>query len=160
MSNQDVSYTMSLLTTTTGFVDVYVIDVYEQLPWLIPQNLVLAALSAESGITEIEWRDYNLPVLNLVHPQASKPVALVIENMHGERFALLIEKMPESRRVRISSLHDVDPAQSADAGQAVEAKEMKLNQPFTYQLVTMEDQLHQVPDFEKINQHLAPQQIS
>jgi hypothetical protein len=159
MSNQDVSYTMSLLTTTTGFVDVYVIDVHEQLPWLIPQNLVLAALSAESGITDIEWRDHNLPVLNLVHPQASKPVALVIENMHGDRFALLIEKMPESRRVRISSLHDVemesvDPEQDAESGQAA------ASQPFTYQLVTMEDQLHQVPDFEKINQHLAPQQTS
>lgn len=154
MSNQDVSYTMSLLTTTTGFVDVYVIDVHEQLPWLIPQNLVLAALSAESGIRDIEWRDHNLPVLNLVNPQASKPVALVIENMHGDRFALLIEKMPESRRVRISSLHDVDPEQDAEAGQAA------ASQPFTYQLVTMEDQLHQVPDFEKINQHLAPQQAS
>lgn len=154
MSNQDVSYTMSLLTTTTGFVDVYVIDVHEQLPWLIPQNLVLAALSAESGITDIEWRDHNLPVLNLVHPHASKPVALVIENMHGDRFALLIEKMPESRRVRISSLHDVDPEQDAEAGHAA------ASQSFTYQLVTMEDQLHQVPDFEKINQHLAPQQAS
>lgn len=140
-NNHDASYTMSLLTTTTGFVDVYVIDADQQLPWLIPQNLVLAALSAESGIQEIEWRDYNLPVLSLVDKQVAKPVALVIESLNGQRFALLTEKMPDSHRVRISSLHDEDQHAS--------------NDPFIFQVVKMQEQFYQVPDFEKINQHLA-----
>lgn len=140
-NNHDASHTMSLLTTTTGFVDVYVIEADQQLPWLIPQNLVLAALSAESGIQEIEWRDNNLPVLSLVNAQTAKPVALVIESLNGQRFALLAEKMPDSHRVRISSLHDEDEQETAD--------------PFVFQVVKMQDQLYQVPNFEKINQHLA-----
>jgi hypothetical protein len=140
-NNQDASHAMSLLTTTTGFVDVYVIDADKQLPWLLPQNMVLAALSAESGITEIEWRDNNLPVLNLVDTQIAKPVALVIESLNGQRFALLTEKMPDSHRVRISSLHDED--------------QQAANDPFVFQVVKMEEQYYQVPDFEKINQHLA-----
>lgn len=140
-NNHDASYTMSLLTTTTGFVDVYVIDADQQLPWLIPQNLVLAALSAQAGIQEIEWRDNNLPVVNLVDTQVAKPVALVIESLNGQRFALLTEKMPDSHRVRISSLHD-------EAQQSV-------NDPFVFQVVKMEGQRYQVPDFEKINQHVA-----
>lgn len=140
-NNHDASYTMSLLTTTTGFVDVYVIDADQQLPWLIPQNLVLAALSAEFGIQEIEWRDNNLPVLSLVNTQIAKPVALVIESLNGQRFALLTEKMPDSQRVRISSLHDED--------------QQPANDPFVFQVVKMQEQSYQVPDFEKINQHLA-----
>lgn len=140
-NNHDASHTMSLLTTTTGFVDVYVIEADQQLPWLIPQNLVLAALSAESGIQEIEWRDNNLPVLSLVNAQTAKPVALVIESLNGQRFALLAEKMPDSHRVRISSLHDEDEQEAVD--------------PFVFQVVKMQDQLYQVPNFEKINQHLA-----
>lgn len=140
-NNHDASHTMSLLTTTTGFVDVYVIEADQQLPWLIPQNLVLAALSAESGIQEIEWRDNNLPVLSLVNAQTAKPVALVIESLNGQRFALLAEKMPDSHRVRISSLHDEDEQEDVD--------------PFVFQVVKMQDQLYQVPNFEKINQHLA-----
>ena len=140
-NNHDASYTMSLLTTTTGFVDVYVIDADQQLPWLIPQNLVLAALSAESGIQEIEWRDNNLPVLSLVNTRIAKPVALVIESLNGQRFALLTEKMPDSQRVRISSLHDED--------------QQPANDPFVFQVVKMQGQSYQIPDFEKINQHLA-----
>ncbi|RYY80467.1 MAG: hypothetical protein EOO69_02020 [Moraxellaceae bacterium] len=140
-NNHDASHTMSLLTTTTGFVDVYVIEADQQLPWLIPQNLVLAALSAESGIQEIEWRDNNLPVLSLVNTKIAKPVALVIESLNGQRFALLAEKMPDSHRVRISSLHDEDEQAATD--------------PFVFQVVKMQDQLYQVPNFEKINQHLA-----
>lgn len=137
---QHANQTMSLLTTTTGFVDVYVIEAFGQLPWLIPQSLVQAALSAKSHISEIEWRDYTLPVFSLVNTTQENPVALVVESYNQHRFALLTEKMPEAHRVRISSLHD-DDTQPA-------------NEPFSFQIVKLEENLYQIPDFEKINQKL------
>lgn len=139
---RDISQAMSLLTTTTGFVDVYIINAYEQLSWLIPQNLVLAALSAEAGLKSIEWREQQLPVLSLHDPKNNNPIALVIEALGGyQRFVLLIDKMPDTRRVRISSLHDID----------MEA----VNETFSFQIVKMEEQLYQVPDFEKIGKYIA-----
>jgi hypothetical protein len=139
---RDISQTMSLLTTTTGFVDVYIINAYEQLSWVIPQNLVLAALSADKGFKTIEWRDQQLPVLPLHDPVNNHPIALVIEALGGyQRFVLLIDKMPDTRRVRISSLHDIN----------MEA----VNEPFNFQIVKMEEQLFQVPDFEKIGKYIA-----
>lgn len=139
---RDIGQTMSLLTTTTGFVDVYVVNAHEQLPWLIPQNLILAALSAESGLKTIEWREQQLPVLSLHNPQNTKPIALVVEALGGyQRFVLLIDKMPDTLRVRISSLHDVD----------MEA----VSEVFNFQIVKMENQLYQVPDFEKIGKYIA-----
>lgn len=138
---QDASNAMSLLTTTTGFVDVYVIEAHEQLPWLIPQNLVLAALSAEANAKEVEWRDFHLPVLSLVDEQQQNPVALVLEGFDQHRFALLTEKMPEAQRVRISSLHD--------------SEHEPVNENLSFQIVKMEDQLFQVPDFEKISDLLS-----
>lgn len=140
-NQQDTSNAMSLLTTTTGFVDVYVIEAHQQLPWLIPQNLVLAALSAEANTHEVEWRDFHLPVLSLVDEQQQSPVALVLEGFNQHRFALLTEKMPEAQRVRISSLHDSDHTPT--------------NEVLSFQIVKMEEQLYQVPDFEKISQTLA-----
>lgn len=140
-NQQDASSAMSLLTTTTGFVDVYVIEAHEQLPWLIPQNLVLAALSAEANTQEVEWRDYHLPVLSLVNEHQENPVALVLEGFDQHRFALLTEKMPEAQRVRISSLHDSD--------------HLPKNEALSFQIVTMEEKLYQIPDFEKISQRFA-----
>ncbi|XID75667.1 hypothetical protein ACF3NA_03765 [Alkanindiges sp. WGS2144] len=138
---QDASHTMSLLTTTTGFVDVYMIEAHDQLPWLIPQNLVLAALSAPATSHEIEWRDLHLPVLSLVDTQQENPVALVLEGFNQYRFALLTARMPEAQRVRISSLHDEDQEPG--------------DKRFNFQTVRMAEQLYQVPDFEKIQQHLT-----
>lgn len=140
-NQQDASSAMSLLTTTTGFVDVYVIEANQQLPWLIPQNLVLAALSAEANTQEVEWRDFHLPVLSLVDSNQENPVALVLEGFDQHRFALLTEKMPEAHRVRISSLHDSEHQPS--------------NEPLSFQIVQMEDKLYQVPDFQKISQTIA-----
>ena len=140
-SQQNSSSAMSLLTTTTGFVDVYVIEASEQLPWLIPQNLVLAALSAEANTQEVEWRDFHLPVLSLVKTDQQNPVALVLEGYNQHRFALLTEKMPEAHRVRISSLHDSD--------------HQPTNEALSFQIVTMEEKLYQVPDFDKISQTIA-----
>lgn len=138
---RDMSQTMSLLTTTTGFVDVYIIEAHEQLPWLVPQNLVLAALSAQDNLKQIEWRDKNLPVLSLSSKNNTKPVALVLEGIQDQHlFALLIDKMPDTRRIRISSLRDVNME--------------PVDELFSFQIVKMEDSLFQVPDFERIDKYV------
>lgn len=139
---RDMSQAMSLLTTTTGFVDVYIIEAHEQLPWLVPQNLVLAALSAEGKPKQLEWRDKTLPVLSVSGGDSNqKPVALVVQGIQDQHlFALLIDKMPDTRRIRISSLRDMDME--------------PVGEVFSFQIVKMEDALYQVPDFDRIDKYV------
>lgn len=138
---RDMSQAMSLLTTTTGFVDVYIIEAHEQLPWLVPQNLVLAALSADGRPKQLEWRDKILPVLAINSPENQKPVALVVQGIQDQHlFALLIDKMPDTGRIRISSLRDLDME--------------PVGEVFSFQIVKMEESLYQVPDFDRIDRYV------
>jgi hypothetical protein len=130
------SQMINLLSTTTGILDVYVIQIYHQLPWLIPQNLLLAALNASADITSLEWRQQELPVLSLHDPANPNPIALVLESIDEQpRFAVLVDSMPDTQRVRISSLRDDHVCPVG---------------PMTFQVVMMEGQPYQVPDFNKI----------
>lgn len=141
---RDMSQAMSLLTTTTGFVDVYIIEAHEQLSWLVPQNLVLAALSADGRPRQIEWRDKILPVLAINSPGNQKPVALVVQGIKDQHlFALLIDKMPDTGRIRISSLRDMDME--------------PVSEVFSFQIVKMEDKLYQVPDFDRLDKYVFNQ---
>jgi hypothetical protein len=141
---RDMSQAMSLLTTTTGFVDVYIIEAHEQLPWLVPQNLVLAALSAEGRPKQIEWRDKILPVLSLSGEGNNKPVALVVQGIKDQHlFALLIDKMPDTGRIRISSLRDMNME--------------PVSEVFSFQIVKMGEGLYQVPDFDRIDRYVFNQ---
>lgn len=138
---RDMSQAMSLLTTTTGFVDVYIIQAHEQLPWLVPQNLVMAALSADGRPKQLEWRDRILPVLAINSPDNQKPVALVVQGIKDQHlFALLIDKMPDTGRIRISSLRDLDME--------------PVGEVFSFQIVKMEESLYQVPDFDSIDRYV------
>lgn len=134
------SQIINLLSTSTGVLDVYVIQIYHQLPWLIPQSLLLAALNANADINTIEWRQQQLPVLALHDPANAHPIALVLESIDEQpRFAVLVDNMPDTQKVRISSLRDDHVCPVG---------------PMTFQVVTMDGQPYQVPDFNKIGELL------
>ncbi|MFW1951550.1 hypothetical protein [Acinetobacter beijerinckii] len=96
-----------LITVSTGFIDAYIIQCYQKVPMLLPQNIVLSAMDTETNVDHIEWHDLKLPVFAVNDPNHKEGVALVIEGDDvSERFALVCNEMPESIRVRISEIVD------------------------------------------------------
>lgn len=92
-----------LITVSTGFIDAYIIDCFDNVPMLLPQNIVLSAMDTETNVDFIEWHDLKLPVFAVNDPKLKEGVALVIEGDDvSERFALVCNEMPESIRLRIS----------------------------------------------------------
>ena len=96
-----------LITVSTGFIDSYIIECYQKVPMLIPQNIVLSAMDTLTDVKQIEWHDLKLPVFAVNDPSKKQGVALVIEGDDvSERFALICNEMPESIRLRISEIVD------------------------------------------------------
>ncbi|RYE27745.1 MAG: hypothetical protein EOP48_34295 [Sphingobacteriales bacterium] len=96
-----------LITVSTGFIDAYIIECHQNVPMLLPQNIVLSAMDTQTHVDHIEWHDLKLPVYAVNNPTQKQGVALVIEGDDvSERFALVCNKMPESIRVRISEIVD------------------------------------------------------
>ena len=99
----------SLITTSTGFLDVYEIPVHGDVPILIPQNMILSAMSVKANEKQVEWHDKQLPTYVVHQPDLSEVTALVVEGeQEATRFALLCDSMPNSLRLRISEVVDVE----------------------------------------------------
>lgn len=92
MDQQELQH---LITVSTGFIDAYIIECYQQVPMLLPQNIVLSAMDVKNGIKHIEWHDVKLPVYSIHNETDSRAVALVIESEDiRQRFALVCKSMP------------------------------------------------------------------
>lgn len=110
MDQQELQH---LITVSTGFIDAYIIECYQQVPMLLPQNIVLSAMDVKNGIKHIEWHDVKLPVYSIHNETDSRAVALVIESEDiRQRFALVCKSMPVSVRLRISEVVDENEGQS------------------------------------------------
>ena len=104
VSSQELQH---LITVSTGFIDVYIIDCHNKEAMLLPQNVVLSALDSAINVDKIEWHDVKLPVFSVSNPNKTLGVALVIEGEEADqRFALMCNEMPESIRLRISEVVD------------------------------------------------------
>lgn len=96
-----------LITVSTGFIDAYIIECHQNVPMLLPQNIVLSAMDTQTDADYIEWHDLKLPIFSVNDPSEQQGVALVIEGDDvSERFALVCNEMPESIRLRISEIVD------------------------------------------------------
>jgi hypothetical protein len=101
-----------LISVSTGFIDTYVIECFNQPAMLLPQNIVLSALDSATHVKSVDWHDTELPVYAINHPSHSKGVALVIEGEDTkQRFALMCNEMPQSMRLRISEVVDSEQTQ-------------------------------------------------
>ncbi len=104
VSSQELQH---LITVSTGFIDVYIIDCHNKEAMLLPQNVVLSALDSAINVDKIEWHDVKLPVFSVSNPNKTLGVALVIEGEEADqRFALMCNEMPKSIRLRISEVVD------------------------------------------------------
>jgi hypothetical protein len=61
-----------LITVSTGFIDAYIIDCFDNVPMLLPQNIVLSAMDTETNVDFIEWHDLKLPVFAVNDPKLKK----------------------------------------------------------------------------------------
>ena len=130
-----------LITVSTGFIDAYMIECHDQVPMLLPQNIVLSALDTPTHVDSIEWHDLKLPVYAVNDPAVNEGVALVIEGDDvAQRFALICNSMPQSIRLRISEVVDVEDAES-DAT--------------VFKRVKIADQYFYVPNLENIQKSLG-----
>ncbi|MEY4516958.1 MAG: hypothetical protein RL180_1304 [Pseudomonadota bacterium] len=130
----DVNQTISLLTTTTGLIDIHVIDAKDQPAWIVPQNLVLDVVPTPANTQVLHWNEQTLPVLSLLGASGVATQTVVAVVLEGEtdqhRVAVLTSQPPASQRIRISGLHDADSKTSA---------------PYCFQLVKLEGIDYQVP---------------
>lgn len=130
-----------LITVSTGFIDAYIIECHDQVPMLLPQNIVLSALDTQTDVQSIEWHDLKLPVYAVHHPSIAQGVALVIEGDDvAQRFALMCNSMPQSIRLRISEVVDEDTVES---------------NPMIFKWVKIADQHFHVPHLENIQKSLG-----
>lgn len=130
-----------LITVSTGFIDAYIIECHQNVPMLLPQNIVLSAMDTQTDADYIEWHDLKLPVFSVNDPSKQQGVALVIEGDDvSERFALVCNEMPESIRLRISEIVD-------------EERDIADQNVFKY--VKMGDKQFYVPDLQNIQKKLG-----
>lgn len=130
-----------LISVSTGFIDTYIIECYNQPAMLLPQNIVLSALDSATDVSSVDWHDTELPVYAIHHPSQAKGVALVIEGEDSkQRFALMCNEMPQSMRLRISEV--------VDSEQAICPEEV-------FQYVKVGEQLFHVPNLAAIEKSLG-----
>lgn len=141
MNQQELQH---LITVSTGFIDAYIIECDQQVPMLLPQNIVLSAMDVKNGIKHIEWHDVKLPVYTVHNEIDSRAVALVIESEDiSQRFALICKSMPVSVRLRISEVVDEN-----------EDIQDSLQHPTVFKYVRMENQRYHVPNLQYIQNSL------
>lgn len=137
MDQQELQH---LITVSTGFIDAYIIECYQQVPMLLPQNIVLSAMDVKNGIKHIEWHDVKLPVYSIHNETDSRAVALVIESEDiRQRFALVCKSMPVSVRLRISEVVD----ENDDIQES-------LQHPTVFKYIRMDNQRYHVPNLQYI----------
>ncbi|MDO7245942.1 hypothetical protein Q5M44_15525 [Acinetobacter pittii] len=141
MDQQELQH---LITVSTGFIDAYIIECHQQVPMLLPQNIVLSAMDVKNGIKHIEWHDVKLPVYSVHNEIDSRAVALVIESEDiSQRFALVCKSMPVSVRLRISEVVDEN-----------EDIQESLQHPTVFKYVRMDNQRYHVPNLQYIQNSL------
>lgn len=141
MDQQELQH---LITVSTGFIDAYIIECHQQVPMLLPQNIVLSAMDVKNGIKHIEWHDVKLPVYSVHNEIDSRAVALVIESEDiSQRFALICKSMPVSVRLRISEVVD----ENDDIQES-------LQHPTVFKYVRMDNQRYHVPNLQYIQNSL------
>ena len=141
MNQQELQH---LITVSTGFIDAYIIECHQQVPMLLPQNIVLSAMDVKNGIKHIEWHDVKLPVYSVHNEIDSRAVALVIESEDiSQRFALVCKSMPVSVRLRISEVVD----ENDDIQES-------LQHPTVFKYIRMDNQRYHVPNLQYIQDSL------
>lgn len=134
-----------LMTVSTGFIDAYIIPVYNSMPMLLPQNIILSAIDTDIDVALLQWHNQQIPTYNVANPENKTGVALIIEGEHTwQRFALICDEMPKELRLRIS--------EAVDANIPVEDL-------FAVEYIEIGEDLYQIPRVDYI-QKLAYQKMS
>lgn len=144
-SVDQASQTISLLTTTTGLIDIYALSVQGEPDWIIPQNLVLDTISVPAQSTSVAWQGQQIPLKSLLGkaPIVTEAIAVLLEaDNDSGRIGVLTSTAPKAMRVRISNLRDAN-----DSSVLMNA----------YQKVLLEEQLYQVPDLDRVTTALLQQ---
>jgi hypothetical protein len=137
------SQMMSLLTTS-GTLDLYVLQVGKGVAWVLPKSLALDELTltpVEIIDQQVEWQGHKLPLV-ILGTKADMTHALLIEGDQDQlRYAIATTKLPVASKIRISTLKDIESSSSVSNAKMDE---------FVFQYVKHDEQTWIVPDLEKL----------
>lgn len=138
LSNQNIS-----LLTTSGMIELYVLDMGNGVSWILPQTLSVEEITLKpTSDKDVVWKGKKIPLVMLA---AKKDVthALVIEGVQDNlQYAIATISAPVLSNVRMSALKDTDSL--ADAKSTSKANQ------FVFQHIQHNDQTWIVPDLEEI----------
>lgn len=138
---QSMLATVSLLSASTGLLDVLAIPSNITPDWLVPSALVLDTVPSTEKTLYVTWRDQEVPVYSLVGNEATPTHIMILESTSDiYRIGLQVEGSAIDHQMRISELKDVDDP---------------IDNQFSLQAVRLEDELHIVPDLDKLSSRLV-----
>lgn len=138
-NQQSILATVSLLSASTGMLDVSALASNVSPDWIIPSNLILDVIPVNEHLVVYPWKNLDLPVYSLVGDDAPAKLVVVESKSDLYRIGLLVDSSPIEHQVRISELKDADD---------------EVDNPYCLQAVMLENELNMVPDLDKLSHKL------
>lgn len=136
---QSILATVSLLSASTGMLDVSALPSNVSPDWIIPTNLILDVIPVKEHLVVYPWKNLDLPVYSLAGDETPTKLIVVESKSDLYRIGLLVDSSPVGHQVRISELKDVDD---------------EVDNPYCLQPVKLENELNMVPDLDKLSHKL------
>lgn len=138
LSSQNIS-----LLTTSGMLEIYILDVGNGVSWVLPKTLAVEEITIKpTSDKEVVWKGKKIPLVMLADKKYVSH-ALVIEGAQDNLlYAIATTSVPVVSNVKMSALKDKESL--ADAKSTSKASQ------FVYQYIQHNDQTWVVPDLEEI----------
>lgn len=154
---------ISLLSVTTGQLEIARIPVVGGPDWIIPRSLVLAIDPFNERIWTYIWRGQEVPVFQLLPKNMQSTHLVVIESITDvHRVALQIQGEVRFQKVRIADVQDVENlekivpvAEEKHDDTNVPMISRLTDQDFIFQEVMIQNELCVVPDLDKLSHYLV-----
>lgn len=139
--------TISLLSASTGSLEVVKIPNAQGADWILPKNLLLDKVDFGERLAVVLWQGFDIPTYALLAKDEAPEAALIIEGVNEfKRIALLVKGDIIQQKIRISELPD---AQEAAHQPNQDGKD------YTFAAVMYAGSPAIVPDVDKLASHLV-----
>lgn len=164
---------MSIISVTTGQLDIAIIPVVDGPDWILPQSLILEIQPATERSWNLAWQGQDVPIYHLL-PEDQTPTSIVVlesvTDVH--RIGLQIQGKVGYHAVRIADIKDMDsdrykqtmaahyPHLAALLDSASQASDQRdkprlVPQNYVFQPVMFQEQLYIIPDVDNLSHLLV-----
>lgn len=171
------SNAVSLISATTGVLEITKIPVTDQPDWIIPQTLILAIDDYQDRIWTYIWKNQEVSIYHLLPREIQPEKIVVVESItDAHRIGLQIQGEITFHSIKLTDLRDVTPEELqnneffvpavAQTGNEVTseaqtpvsanlAPTVTPEQDFVFQPVMFQGELCVVPDLDKLSHYLV-----